>query len=159
MMPPTALHEDPTFVLLRRDNLMVAAWHDAPSLAQMRIIGRHMDVWRPPYDHHVAYVNVIVNGRVEGFNAEVREAAKRLSEKYPPALCVANIVLVQGLSGILTRTVMRAMRMVGRTHSPWRVFDSCGEAATWIAQQLDGQVNLTWSASEVLAVLNQAARR
>ena len=66
-------------------------------------------------------------------------------------------VLVKGLSGILTRTVMRALRMVGRSSSPWRVFDSCPEAAGWIAQHLDGHVGLRWSTAEVLAVLTQAS--
>ena len=159
MLSPNQLHHDPTFTLSRCENLAVAAWWDAPTVAQIGVVERNMDVMRRAFRDEMAFVNVIVAGRIESFSKDVREAANRLTEKHPRSLCVANVVLVEGIAGVLTRTIMRAMRMVGRNESPWRVFDNCAAAAAWIAPHLDGHASLVWSSDDVLAVLNQAAGR
>jgi len=153
------LHRDASLSVVRSDNLLVAAWHAAPTLELMRIVERHVDTWRQRYGDDVVFVNLIVDGRIEAFSAEARDAANRLTEKYPRSLCVANVVLVGGLSGVLIRTVMRAMRMVGRYQSPWKVFDDNRTAAAWIAPQLDGHLELRWTTASILAVLEEAKRR
>ena len=155
----TQLHRDAGLSVLRCDNLLIAAWHAAPTLAQMRIVERHIDGWRLTYGNEVVFVNVIVEGRMDAFSAEARDAANRLTEKYPRSLCVANVVLIGGLPGMLIRTVLRAMRMVGRYESPWKVFDDNQAAATWIAPQLDGHLQLSWTTASILAVLEEAQRR
>ncbi len=149
------LYDDATLSLLQRANLLVAAWRNDPTLAQMLVIAKHIERWRETFGEEVAFVNVI-GGNVESLSKEARTEANRITARYPNNLCSAHVVLIGGLAGGLARTILRAMALVGRHQSPWRVFDNNRTAAEWVAGHLHGRANQRWETADVLSVLNQA---
>ncbi len=155
MAARTRLYEDETLVVTQNDNLLVCSWLEAPTLAQMITVGKHVDRWRQTFGDDVAFVNVILGGKVEDFSNEARVEANQMTERFPRNLCTAHVVLVGGLPGMLARTILRAMRLIGRHQSPWRVFDNCAVAAEWIALILDGHAGRRWTPAEVLNTLNR----
>jgi hypothetical protein len=156
-LPAVTLHDDPTLTVLQRANLLVCAWREAPTLEQMLVIGKHIERWRGLYGDRVAFVNVFTAGRLDKLSKDAREEANRLTARFPKNLCSAHVVLVSGMTGTLTRTILRAMSLVGGNVSPWRVFGTVRDAAPWVFKHLEGQASLVWTEADVLALLTRGA--
>jgi hypothetical protein len=152
------VYEDAGLSLTRCENLMVATWRQAPTPFQMKLVGTHIATLHQEFGEEVGFVNLAVSGKPELISKEVRDDANRLARRWQ-SLCSAHVVLVDGLAGVVVRSILRAMVVVSGNTSPWRVFDDCRTAAAWIAARLDGHVRLAWSSAEIEALFAEVAAR
>jgi hypothetical protein len=153
-----ALHDGDGLLLLRCENLLVAAWRQAPSMLEMKIVGTHIAQLHRDHGEEVGFVNLAISGKAELITKEVRDEGNRLARRWASA-CSAHVVLVEGLAGVVVRSILRAMSVVSGHSTPWRVFDDIHTAAPWIAERIDGRAGCTWNAADVEAILADAAHR
>jgi hypothetical protein len=152
------LHEDAGLSVTRCDNLIAVTWRQAPTMLQMKLVGTHIAAMHHDFGEEIGFVNLAVSGRAELISKEVRDEANRLARRWT-SICQAHVILVDGIAGIVVRSIVRAMVVVSGNSGPWRVFSDTGSAAPWIAERLDGRARLAWSAKEVDAILAELAQR
>src|SRR5579859_3934314 len=98
------LYEDAGLSLTRCENLMVATWRQAPTMLQMKFVGTHIANLHRDFGEELGFVNLAVSGKPELISKEVREDANRLARRWKSA-CSAHIVLVDGLAGVVVRSI------------------------------------------------------
>lgn len=130
-------HEDRSLRLVRNGGLVVAAWTDAPTVEQLRIVRRLAKDAEREHPSGTAYLNAILGGS-NRFPAEVRAELER--DARDGSLFtrgVAHLVLLPGWQGPAGRAVVRTALALARTPFAHRVFSDARPAATWLAQRLE----------------------
>jgi hypothetical protein len=98
--------EHGTLRLVTERNVVVAAWRDAPSVAQLNAVERAGRVACVRYAGKTTLVNLILSG-TPNFSGEVRAEVARmngLTDLFP--IAAAHVVLVPGIVGTTVRTFL-----------------------------------------------------
>lgn len=152
------VYEDATLRLLSHRELLVAAWFDAPTIDQMREVGRAGRALGAASPRGSALANVIVSG-VPRFTDEVRDEGIRIARDRTFRRGSCHLILVGGLGGAAARAFMSMVLLVGtkalgKGAARTKVFGELGAAAGWTAELLGGE----WTAMEVFDLYRDASR-
>lgn len=160
-------YEDATLRLWTQRELLVASWFDAPTIAQMREVGRAGRALGAASPRGSALANVIVGG-VPRFTDEVRDEGIRIARDRTFRRGSCHLILASGLGGAATRAFLSMVLLVGMKALTFRsgagglgkgaprskVFGEVGAAAAWTAELLGGE----WSSAEVFDLYRAAAK-
>lgn len=151
------VYEDATLRLWSHRELLVAAWFDAPTIEQMREVGRVGRALGNAHPRGSALANVIVSG-VPRFSDEVRDEGIRIARDRTFRRDSCHLILVGGLGGAAVRAFMSMVLLVGtkalgKGAARTRVFGEIGAAASWTAELLGGE----WTARELFDLYREAA--
>ena len=149
------LHADATLRLASHRNLLLAVWCDAPTLEQMRELGRASRAISRRHPAGADMLNVVLSGKPTFSDAVRQEGIKLTSDPTLIRLGTAHLVLVTGLAGAATKAFLSTMLLVGRPAVPTKVFADPDGAAAWLAPRLS-LPGAEWSAAEVKACQAEA---
>jgi hypothetical protein len=126
------LHRDPTFAIAQLGPVMFAAWHEAPTGAQMRVLEACSRSMTDRHPTGTAFIDMIVRGRPT-FSSEVRDAVVALTRDptlFP--LGTAHVVLLGGFAGATIRAFLGTALLVAKAASPVRVFGDLAGVPAWL---------------------------
>lgn len=121
--------EDPVLRLSRFENVVIAAWFDAPEVRHMLEVDR---LGLELVASGAALANVAVRGTPR-FTDDVRKEAMRMTKEGRYRLGVAHIVLADGMAGSAARAFLSMVLLVSRPKNPARVFGDLEEGAAFLA--------------------------
>ncbi|MFK7984779.1 MAG: hypothetical protein AB8I08_02035 [Sandaracinaceae bacterium] len=147
------LHADASLVLGQSGPLMIAVWWDAPSAAQMDVIGRASARILREWGSQRGFAQFVLAGTPR-FSAEVRKKANEQTKLYA-GQATAHVVEVGGLTGSATRAFLSALILLTQRDKPIKVFSAPADAALWLAEKLGGAPQ-RWSARRILTLRDQA---
>jgi hypothetical protein len=157
------VYEDQTLKQAYARNVHVAAWFDAPTVAQMHAYGRCARALSQRYGGQSCLVNLVVGG-VPRFSAEVREVASQYTREGAHGVGAAHVILAPGLVGTSVRAFLSTVILLGRPPNPTKVFGDIDGAAEWMARNLAMRSSEIWEAKDVadacrrvIALVDQAA--
>ncbi len=136
MSTPDILYTDPVLQISAHQNLLIIAWSDAPTAAQMRECERAGRSLARKHSGGIALLDLILSGK-PNFSSEVREEAVKLNRD--PTLFrlgIADAVLVSGLVGVAVRAFLSTVALLARSKVPSRVCASLADAEEWLLPQL-----------------------
>jgi hypothetical protein len=105
--------------------------------------------------NRTAFAQFIVDGTPR-FATEVRDAAAGIAKSKMFRLGTANVVEVGGLRGSATRAFLSTISLLSRSSYPYKVYAKPEDAATWLAELLDGEDPDAWSVERVLSIREAA---
>lgn len=152
-MTPRLIEEGTLRMLVER-NLVVAAWREAPTVAQLRALeraGRSLEDQLPGKN---VLLNLMISG-TPNFSAEVREEAIRLSG-VPDifSLAAAHVILAQGLVGTAVRAFLSTVVLLSKPPTPTKIFGDKTPATTWLMEHLKASGE-PWSRDQILSLARQ----
>ena len=151
---PVVAHDDGVLRLVCAANLLVAAWTEAPTVEQLRLVRERGHELERAHPRASAYLNGIVRGG-NRFPAEVREEMEASArDRGMFTRGVAHLVLLPGWQGPAARAVVRGAIAIARAPAPNRVFATPEDAAAWLAERLGAP----WCAEDVTRAWAEAAR-
>ena len=154
-----ARYADSTLRLTSLDNVITAAWFNAPEVEHMRIIDRLTRAVRRSEAVGFCFVNIAVDG-VPRFSREVIAELERMAEYVTEKdLSTAHVILVDGLVGTAVRTFMSTVMLVTRPRDPNKVFADIESASRWTYGYLSRAGGYDWSLERLVAYLNLAIER
>jgi hypothetical protein len=139
------LHDEPSFGIAGRRNLVVALWRDAPQVAWFQAIRDTTWPYADRWPEGAGWINLILSGTPR-FSEEVRREAAAISTRddiYRQG--TAHVVTLEGLRGSATRAFLSTIFLLARSRTPTRVFADVAAAADWIAPKLGPG----WTVAEV----------
>lgn len=125
----TTVFEDAVLRLSRFENLVIAAWFDAPEVHHMLEVEKSA---LAVGSLGALLANVAVRGRPR-FSDDVRREAVRMSKAARFRLGVAHIVLADGLTGSAARAFLSMVVLVSRPSNPVKVCGEIEEGAAFLA--------------------------
>ncbi len=125
----TTIFEDAVLRLSRFENLVIAAWFDAPEVRHMLEVEKGS---LAVGSVGALLANVPVRGRPR-FSDDVRREAVRMSKEGRFRLGVAHIIVAEGLTGSATRAFLSMVVLVSRPKNPVKVCGEVDEGATFLA--------------------------
>lgn len=151
-------YEDATLRVWTQRELLVASWFDAPTITQMREVGRAGRALGAASPRGAALANVIVGG-VPRFTDDVRDEAIRIARDRTFRRGSCHLILAGGLGGAATRAFMSmvllvGMKALGKGAARTKVFGEIGAAAAWTSELLGGE----WSSMEVFDLYRAASK-
>ena len=149
-------YADSTLRLTSLDNVIVAAWFDAPVLDHMRVIDRQTRYMRREHDVGFVYVNVAVTG-IPKFSKEVIDEIERMGKLVTERdLATAHVVLMNGLAGTAVRTFLSTALLVSRPPEPNKVFADLTASVRWMLRFLTAAGHYVWTDERLLSFLQAA---
>lgn len=151
----TTVIDHGTLRLVTERNVVVAAWRDAPSVAQLNAVERAGRAAGARYASKTALVNLILSG-TPNFSSEVRAEVARmngLTDLFQVG--AAHVVLVPGLVGTTVRTFLSTSMLLVKPHAPTRVFGDAEPAARWLSELLRPPGE-PWTAAQLTALFARA---
>jgi hypothetical protein len=148
--PIEPVHADATLRLASAGNVLFAAWTGAPSVEQMRELGRVSRSFSDRHGGEAAFWDVVVSGR-PSFDDGVRRESQALTSDHLFRLAVAHLVLPDGLTGAAIRAFLSTMILLGRPATPTKVFDDPRACASWFVPRLAAG-GTPWTEAELLDV-------
>ena len=151
MSTTETLYSDATLLVAAQRNLLILAWTDAPSAAQLRECGRLGRVLGRKHPGGIAMLDLLISGTAKFSNEMREEAVKITRDPKLFRLGVADVVLVSGLVGVAARAILSTVALIGRPVVPNRMFGNLADATAWLAPKLalGGE---PWSAAEIIAI-------
>jgi hypothetical protein len=115
----------------------VAAWRDAPTLAQTRPLRDvNRDLRRKLGDDGVAYCNIVLSG-TPVFAADVREEITAINRDYGTrGLAQANLILIEGFAGTAVRAFLSTVNLIARTTAPVKIFSGRCDTERWLHEKM-----------------------
>lgn len=151
MVRPELLHTSPQVEISGHRNLLVLAWHDAPTVAVMREVGRAGRAVAKKHAAGYGLMNLFLRGTPR-FTDEVRDEVVRLDRdaQFAP-LGAARVILLPGLAGVAVRVFLNTVTLIARPARSVQAFSDVPDAAAWLAPKLQagGQ---TWTGAEIVAI-------
>ncbi|APR86386.1 Hypothetical protein A7982_11735 [Minicystis rosea] len=151
MVRPEALHTSPQVEISAHRNLLVLAWHDAPTVAVMREVARAGRAVAKKHTAGYGLMNLFLRGTPR-FTDEVRDEVVRLDRdaQFAP-LGAARVILLPGLAGVAVRVFLNTVTLIARPARQVQAFSELAEAAAWLAPKLNagGQ---TWAAPDIVTI-------
>jgi len=152
---PEIAHEEGIFRITKERNVAVAAWRDAPSVAQMRAFERVGLAMSRAHPAGTALFNVVLSG-TPNFSNELRDETTRISARKDMfTLATAHLVLVEGFVGVAVRAFLTTSMLLGKTSTPTKVFGKKDLAVDWVHGLLD-PTGKTWTKEQLLALVELA---
>ena len=152
------LYEDETNRHAVEKNVHLVVWFDAPNVEQMFEYGRCADAVAKRNPSGSALLNLVVDG-MPRFSGEVREAAKKHTQKGLHTVGAAHVILVPGLLGSAVRGFLGTTVLLGRPKNPTKVFGDLDAATCWMLGRLHDAGGPRWSADDLLATCQRALQR
>lgn len=146
--------EEPTCRIVAERNVVVAVWRDAPTVSQVRAVGRVGRARRVVHQDGIVLVNVIVSG-TPSFPEEVRAEIKELYRANHFALGACHVVLVPGLAGVATRAFLGTVSLLRRTNNPSRIVGDRESAVLWLLECATSRGE-PWKRAELVELLDRA---
>jgi hypothetical protein len=139
-------------------NLVVFAWRDAPTVAEVRQCHRILRAVARQYPAGAGVINLIIQGTPSFSEAVRAEAARATSDPLIAKVGVAHVVLVTGFVGVAVRGFLSSVTLLGRSPRKSRAFGDVPSGAAWLAPRLSvgGEA---WTPAEVAAVAVEARDR
>jgi len=138
-------YEDRTLRVGCLENLTIAVWWDAPTVAQMRALDEVDLAMRARTTGRTGFMNVIMDG-FPRFDADVRaEAARQVAFDEGRSGVAAHVVLTRGIVGAAARAFLSGVFLAARPGYPNRVFGDARQAAAWLAPILDRCGDYRWT--------------
>jgi len=147
--------DDGSLRLWSSKELLVAGWFEAPTIEEMREVGKAGRLLAARYPKGAALANVIVSGTPR-FSDEVRDEAITIAKGRTFRKGSCHVVLVGGLGGAAARAFMSmvllvGMKALGRNAAPSKVFGEIPDAAHWLAPVLGEG----WTSREIAEVFRE----
>ena len=148
-------HEEGIFRITKERNVAVAAWRDAPSVAQMRAFERVGLAMAKAHPKGTALFNVVLSG-TPNFSTELRDETTRISARSDIFnLATAHLVLIDGLVGVAVKAFLTTSLLLGKSPTPTKVFSSKELAVDWVHGLLEPSGE-KWTKAQLLALVAKA---
>ncbi len=142
-----------TLRITQQRNVAVAAWRDAPTVAQFRVFEREGRAMTRRYPKGAALFNVVLSGKPD-FSSEVRAETARINGLGDIfVLGAAHVILVTGLVGAAVRAYLSTSMLVTRPVTPTKVFGEKRPAAEWLLERLTTSGE-TWSVDQLVQLVD-----
>ena len=151
--PFELIHSDSTLVVARSDDLLMAVWWDAPTVAQMDVIGNALALLARRGRGPTAFVQYVIAGTPR-FSSDVRQKAQDLT-RAGNAKATAHVIEIQGMAGSAARAFLSALMLVTQRDKRVRVFSTPQEAAVWLTDELGGS-DEGWNRARILETRQRA---
>ncbi|MCU0656005.1 MAG: hypothetical protein MUF64_12330 [Polyangiaceae bacterium] len=150
-----AVFEETTLRLVAERNVVVAAWRDAPTVPQLRLVERVGRGVELRYPGQTALINLILSGTPR-FSAEVRAEVGRMNNQDDLyVLAAAHVILVEGFLATAVRAFLSTTMLVVKPATPTKIFGDTTLAARWVAERLAASGE-RWTPEQLLALAKQA---
>lgn len=150
------IHESRELRAATLPNVILLAWHLAPTAATIRDVGAKMAAHHDAHPEGVVIVNSILGGAPD---EAAREAFKEIGRAQVST--VAGVVLVfpgHGLRTAIAKTVVLGIRLATRGRFPIRVADSVEAAGTLVQGLLAAVTATPPSSADVVGALRDLGR-
>jgi hypothetical protein len=145
------VYKSPSLEVGTARNLLVAAWNETPTVADMVGLTSAARALNRPYPKGSGLINLVLRGTPK-FTDEVRAAFVKVnSDPMAFSLGSARVLLVGGMAAVAVRAFLNTVSLVSKRVRPVRTFLGVAEAAEWLAPKLSVG-GLAWSAAEVEGV-------
>ncbi|MFT3776460.1 MAG: hypothetical protein QM820_64795 [Minicystis sp.] len=152
MTRPETLFACPQVEIFASRNLLMLAWHEAPTVGVMREVARAARTVARQHPAGSGVMNLFLRGTPR-FTDEVRDEVVKIerdSSLFP--LGVARVILLPGLAGVAVRVFLNTVTLLARhTTRPVQAFGEVQEAAAWLAPKVSAGGE-AWTAGEIVAL-------
>ncbi len=153
------LHDDASFRLGVRKNLVVPVWSNTPEVAHIRAFGRALAAVHATHGKAFGVFDVVVAGKPNVGDDTRDELLGILKDPRFDGHVAAHVVLIPGFQGAAVRAFLSTVSLVSRMRTVSKFFGEVREAAAWIAPHLSQGGREAWSARDVLEAVAVVTQR